>query len=133
MDYLFDKNSTWDIDNHIAIPKIQYIKEITGLDLIAGGFAIIGSIEAKVKQLTLNAKYKLFNNKSQRVKNALSYYIAYNQEYNNDWLVYASMYIHDMIINGEITNETKEAMQPLNIYGYTSGVLYDIENSGLEW
>lgn len=133
MNYPFSKNSTWDLDNHIAIPKSEYIKSITGLDLTTGGFAIIGNVDQKIKQLTLNAKNKLYFNKSPRTRNALSYYIAYNERYNNDWLVFVAMYIYDMLINTEITQQTMDAMRPINIYNYTDEVFYEIENSTLEW
>ena len=133
MDYLFDKNSTWDLDNHIAIPTLDFIRENTGLDMVSGGHAIIGDVKGKVKQLTINAKNKLFFDKSQRVRNALSYYIAYNQLYNQYWINYVASYIYDTIINGGLSDETTQAMQLINVYRFTDSALYEAENSGLEW
>ena len=133
MDYLYDTNSTWDLNNHIAIPTLDFIKENTGLDMVTGGHAIIGDVKNKVKQLSISAKNKLYNDKSQRVRNALSYYIAYNELYNQYWLNYVSAYIYDTIINGGITDETKQAMQLINVYRFTDRALYEAENSELEW
>lgn len=131
--YTFDKNSKWDLENHIAIPTLDYIKETTGLDLRTSGHAVLASEENKVKGLTLDAKYELFYNKQPHVQNALSYLIYTDKTFNSNWLNYVVSYIYESVMNGEITQKTQRRKEPLNIYHFTYSVYKEIETSDLEW
>jgi len=112
MTYSFSDNSTWDLVNHIAIPTQKYIKDTTGVDLSIFGGVFVGAIDGKIKQLTLDAKMRLFSNKSQRVQNVLSYYIAYDRTYNTNWLNYVTSYIMDSLDNPDQVSEgTKSRMR----------------------
>lgn len=134
MDYTFTDNSTWDIDNHIAIPTIDFIKKNTGIDLNIYGDSIIGTVEGRVKMLTLDAKNELFFNKSNRVQNVLSYKMAYEREYNTNWLNYVVSYINDTFDNpDQVSTRTKQRKKLIDFYNFTVGVFSDIEESELEW
>lgn len=133
MDYTFN-GSNWDLVNHIAIPTLKYIKDTTGLDLLNSGYELLADAENYVKRLTLEAKDKLFVNKSADTKMVLEYKIAYVSSYNNNWLRYAAQYVWASIYD---PNDEKKsvfnARKNIDIYNFTYGVIYDVENSTLEW
>lgn len=127
-------NSVYDLITHCPIPTIKYIKDVSGLDLVAGGFAIVGSIEARVKMLTLNAKLYLFSRKIQQTKKVMEYLIATQEEWRKAFEYYAVVYIFNSLL-GEDMKEVDQTIQGslLSAKYFKANMITEVDNSTLEW
>ncbi len=82
----------------VAIPTIDYIKEMTGRDLvILEGNSQLA--EAKVKGLTIKAKNYLYHLKTRETQTVLNFKIKTDEKYRNDFLNYAIAYIESSMFS----------------------------------
>lgn len=135
MAYIFDtKNATWDIENHIAIPTVKFIKDNTGIDLNIFSDSFPGTVEGKIRMLSIDAKNELFFNKAPRCQNVLSYLMAYDKDYSKNWLNFATSYINDTFTNMEqVSSRTNKRRKLIDFYDFTIGFYSEVEESTLEW
>ena len=94
-----DTNSTWDYENHVAIPTLQYIQSITGYDLNTLGDSVPLSTESRVKGLTIESYQELLKRIPLQIdKKVLGYLIATEKDWRNDFIKYAVIYIKQTFI-----------------------------------
>lgn len=92
-----DGNSIYDKSLHIPIPTMDYIFDVTGIDIqIAGTQA---ENDRQIKSLTIKAYNYLMSKK--RDKRALEYLIAKDREFRNAFELYSAIFIAQSILNGE--------------------------------
>ena len=132
-------NSNYDLITHTPIITLDYIKDTTGIDLRINGDVIIGSIEGKVKMLTLQAKAFLFNMKIYETQRVMEYLIATNIEWRRAFEYYACMYvIQSAYYNPDWEKTPKDILAAINgsvlkANYFTQHIIYEVETSTLEW
>lgn len=90
--------STYDEISHTAFPKLEYILEQTGEDLIA--LSDEHKAKAQVIQYTKTARNILFSSKLISTRNDLEYLIATNEDYRLAFIDYAVSFIQDVFLVG---------------------------------
>lgn len=132
-------NSIYDLATHTPIITVDYIKQTTGVDLRVNGDMIIGSVEGKIKMLTLQAKTYLFHLKIYETQKVMEYLIATNSEWRTAFEYYACMYvIQSVLYNPDWEKTPKEITSAiegsvLNANYFTNRIIYEMRTSELEW
>lgn len=132
-------NSVYKKEYHIAIPTLDFIKDITSFDLIQEE-GTKERAEAKLLNLTLKAKDYLFSTRPNATQKALSYMIFKYPEWKEAWELYVAKYIDASFYSGDelFTNPPqtlKNAIHAsiLNVYQFTQGVYNEVALSTEEF
>ena len=78
---------------HVAIPTLEYLKAVTGFDMVVEGGWTKEVTESKVLSLSLRARDYLMTNRSARYQNALSYLIKFDDTWREAWDNFVAHYI----------------------------------------
>ena len=133
-------NSTWDYENHIAIPTLDYIKMITGYNLdVLGGTPSAIDVEQRVKGLTWQARNFLFRTKeNEETKKIYTYLIAFYEEYRNDFVNYVVEYIKQTFKDPDWEETPRSIIDAilgssLKYQKFTGTIINEYYSSDLEW
>lgn len=132
------KNSIYDLASHTPIITQKYIKDTTGVDLSVMGDMIIGTVDGRIKMLTLQAKAFLFGMRTYEAQQVMEYLIATNLEWRNAFEYYACMYVYQSLFNPEWDKTPKEISTAINgsllkTEYFTANIIHEVRNSTLEW
>jgi hypothetical protein len=90
--------STYDLTSHTPYPKLEYILEQTGEDLITASDE--AKAKAQVYSFTKTAKNFLFSSKLPETRRQLEYLIATDEDYRLAFLDYVVSFIQDVFLVG---------------------------------
>lgn len=132
----------YNLEYHVYVPTLEQIKNLTGIDLVVEE-GDKNKAEAKVLSLSLKAKNYLLQKKLQETKKTLEYLIAFNDDYQKAFLQYVVAYIESYFYSEEdyvFGNAKVPYAVDDMIYGsilkverFTQDIVYEVENSDLEW
>lgn len=98
-------NSKYSTELHVAVPTLDYIKRMTGIDiLLEEGNKELA--EGKIMSLTARARDMLFNGKPTTSQRIISYLI-YKGSYLDAWLNYVVRYIEATFFVGDESSWVK--------------------------
>jgi hypothetical protein len=134
-------NSIYDNNLHIAVPTLDYFRDITGMDYIIESGYDEAEATRRFRSLVLKAKDFLLYDKPSRYQNAFGYLIKNYTLWTHAWEQYVIRYIEATFKYGdeagwkEIPFEVKNAISGsvLKAYHLDRATYYEIENSGTEW
>ena len=126
---------------HVAIPTLEYLKAVTGFDMVVDGGWTKEVTEAKVLSLSLRARDYLMTNRSARYQNALSYLIKFDDTWREAWDNFVARYIECTFRYGDEASWQKTPMEIINAvegsllaqHRFTDYAYYTIEQSGEMW
>ena len=132
-------NSTYDKELHVAVPTLDYIKRMTGFDILLEE-GNKERAEAKVRGFTAKARDLLFMDRSSEAQRVISYLI-YKETWIDAWLNYVVRYIEATFYQGDESAWATVPRPILNaIYGsvlqykkFTSNITSEVRNTTEEF
>lgn len=86
-------NSTYNKELHVRVPTLDYLKAVTGYDLITEGGWTKEVTESKVLAMSIRARNYLQAGKNPRYQKAFNYLVATNDIWAEAWEQYVATYI----------------------------------------
>ena len=105
-----------------------------GLDLSTGGFELTGTVENYILRRTIDARNYLFKNRLQETRNVMLYLFAFNEEWRDAFIEYVAKFIEAKlyILEDKVIDDAISSSK-LNVYYFTSNIIYEVNESELEW
>ena len=94
-------NSTYNTSLHVRVPSLEYIKAVTGYDLITEGGWTEEVTKSKVLAMSIRARNYLHAGKDTRYQKAFNYLVKTNDDWADAWEQYVATYIAATFVYGD--------------------------------